>query len=66
MANGLSDSELKDFLDEKSFQYNQKRFIETDPIKIPHQFFKKEDIVVLLAKKDFLHVVENMFRISSI
>ena len=28
--------------------------------------FKKEDIVVLLAKKDFIHVVENMFRISSI
>jgi trk system potassium uptake protein TrkA len=28
--------------------------------------FTKEDIVVLLAKKDFLHIVENMFRISSI
>jgi trk system potassium uptake protein TrkA len=28
--------------------------------------FKKEDVVVLLAKKDFLHVVENMFRLSSI
>ena len=28
--------------------------------------FKKDDIVVLLANKDFLHVVENMFRISSI
>ncbi len=28
--------------------------------------FKKEDIVILLAKKDFLHVVENIFRISSI
>jgi len=28
--------------------------------------FKKEDIVVLLAKKDFLHVVENMFRLSPI
>ena len=28
--------------------------------------FKKEDVVILLAKKDFLHVVENMFRISSI
>ena len=28
--------------------------------------FKKEDVVVLLAKKEFLHVVENMFRISSI
>ena len=31
-----------------------------------HFIFKKEDIVVLLAKKDFLHVVENMFRISPI
>ena len=28
--------------------------------------FKKEDIVVFLAKKDFLQIVENMFRISSI
>ena len=28
--------------------------------------FKKEDIVVLLAKKEFLPVVENMFRMSSI
>ena len=28
--------------------------------------FKKDDIVVFLAKKDFLPVVENMFRISSI
>jgi trk system potassium uptake protein TrkA len=28
--------------------------------------FKKEDIVVFLAKKDFLPIVENMFRISSI
>jgi len=28
--------------------------------------FKKEDIVVLLVKKDFLHIVENMFRISSV
>ena len=28
--------------------------------------FKKEDVVVFLAKKDFLQIVENMFRISSI
>jgi len=28
--------------------------------------FKKEDIVVFLAKKDFLQIVENMFRISPI
>jgi trk system potassium uptake protein TrkA len=28
--------------------------------------FKKEDVVVLLAQKNFLNIVENMFRISSI
>ena len=28
--------------------------------------FKKDDVVVFLAKKEFLQVVENMFRISSI
>ena len=39
-----------------------------DEVIIPRSsfVFKKEDIVILLAKKDFLHVVENMFRISSI
>jgi len=39
-----------------------------DMVIIPRSnfVFKKEDVVVLLAKKDFLHVVENMFRISSI
>ena len=39
-----------------------------DEVIIPRSnfVFKKQDIVVLLAKKDFLHVVENMFRISSI
>jgi trk system potassium uptake protein TrkA len=39
-----------------------------DEVIIPRSnfVFKKQDIVVLLAKKDFFHVVENMFRISSI
>tara|TARA_B100000780_G_scaffold172230_1_gene120598 strand:+ start:3151 stop:4542 length:1392 start_codon:yes stop_codon:yes gene_type:complete len=39
-----------------------------DEVIIPRSnfVFKKEDIIVLLAKKDFLHVIENMFRISSI
>jgi len=38
-----------------------------DEVIIPRSnfIFKKEDIIVLLAKKDFLHIVENMFRISS-
>ena len=39
-----------------------------DNVIIPRSnfVFRKEDIVVFLAKKDFLDVVENMFRISSI
>ena len=46
MESGLTNSELKDFLDEKSFQYNQKKFINSDPIQIPHRFTKKEDIEI--------------------
>lgn len=37
---------VKDFLDEKVIQYNNKTFIETDPISIPHRFEKKEDIEI--------------------
>ncbi len=36
----------KSFLDEKAVQYNQPKFIESDPIQIPHQFSKKEDIEI--------------------
>ena len=46
MVNGLSYSELKVFLDEKHLEYNQKKFIESDPIQIPHTFSKKEDIEI--------------------
>jgi len=42
----LSQIDLKDFLDEKVEQYNNTRFIESDPIQIPHQFSKKEDIEI--------------------
>ena len=38
---------LKEYLDEKSDFYNQPRFIETDPIQIPHLFSKKEDIEII-------------------
>lgn len=34
---------LKEFLEEKFLQYNNTRFIESDPISIPHLFSKKED-----------------------
>jgi uncharacterized protein (TIGR02757 family) len=39
-------SELKAFLDEKVDKYNRPDFIPTDPIQIPHQFTKKEDIEI--------------------
>lgn len=38
--------EIKELLDEKYFQFNNTAFIETDPISIPHQFSKKEDIEI--------------------
>lgn len=37
---------LKEFLDEKHILYNNKSFIPTDPIQIPHLFTKKEDIEI--------------------
>ena len=37
---------IKEFLDEKVEKYNQPTFIETDPIQIPKQFSKKEDIEI--------------------
>jgi len=46
MANGLNNNELKEFLDSKYIQYNQKKFIESDPIQVPHKFTSKEDIEI--------------------
>lgn len=37
---------LKDFLDSKVVEYNHPRFIETDPIQVPHTFKIKEDIEI--------------------
>lgn len=42
----LSIQELRSFLDEKSSLYNHPRFIELDPILIPHQFSEKEDVEI--------------------
>ncbi len=38
--------QLKELLEEKYYQYNTPAFIETDPIQIPHQFTRKEDIEI--------------------
>jgi uncharacterized protein (TIGR02757 family) len=42
----MTNQELKEFLDNKVEQYNSPKFIESDPIQIPHQFTKKEDIEI--------------------
>ena len=42
----MNKSELKEFLDSKVTQYNNPKFIESDPIQIPHQFSIKEDIEI--------------------
>lgn len=42
----MTTAELKEFLDFKVEQYNTPEFIETDPVQIPHQFQKKENIEI--------------------
>ncbi|MEM9649423.1 MAG: TIGR02757 family protein [Bacteroidota bacterium] len=42
----MTQKELKEFLDAKVQQYNHPSFLEEDPIQIPHQFSKKEDIEI--------------------
>lgn len=42
----MNKTELKEFLDAKVEQYNNPKFIESDPIQIPHQFTLKEDIEI--------------------
>ncbi|MBW2962784.1 TIGR02757 family protein [Mesonia aestuariivivens] len=42
----MNKKELQEFLNFKAEQYNQPKFIETDPIQIPHLFSKKEDIEI--------------------
>ncbi len=45
-SKALSQSELKEFLDAKVYEFNSPEFIDSDPIQIPHQFSKKEDIEI--------------------
>ncbi len=43
----MNHQQLKAFLDQKVFEYNRSDFIVDDPISIPHQFNKKQDIEVM-------------------
>lgn len=47
MKGKLTQNQLKEFLDEKAFQYNSPQFIVTDPIQIPHRFTAKADIEII-------------------
>ncbi len=38
--------ELKDFLDAKAAQYQRPEFLETDPIQVPHDFERPQDIEI--------------------
>ena len=46
MKGRLKINELRDFLDSKVQLYNNPKFIETDPVQVPHLFSKKEDIEI--------------------
>jgi len=39
-------NELRDFLEEKVLTYNHPSFIAKDPVSVPHQFSKKQDIEI--------------------
>ena len=43
----MNQLELKEYLDLKAEEYNSPRFIESDPIQLPHRFIKKEDIEIV-------------------
>tara|TARA_B100001115_G_scaffold184763_1_gene188737 strand:+ start:169 stop:924 length:756 start_codon:yes stop_codon:yes gene_type:complete len=43
----LKAKELKDFLDTKAAQYEERSFLDEDPIQIPHRFSRKEDIEIM-------------------
>lgn len=42
----MDESAIKEFLDEKVLQYNHPKFIDSDPIQIPHLYQGKEDIEI--------------------
>src|SRR3990167_2230265 len=44
---GMSFADLKEFLDFKANEYNNPKFIESDPIQLAHRFQEKEDIEIV-------------------
>ena len=42
----MNKKDIAEFLEEKYIQYNNSDFIEDDPVKIPHEYSKIEDIEI--------------------
>ena len=42
----MPSNEIKELLEEKVFEYNNPKFIESDPIQVPHRYNLKEDIEI--------------------
>lgn len=68
----MTEKEIFDFLDEKAKEFNVPRYIESDPIQIPHRYSLKQDIEIsgFLAasiawgnRKSIIKSAENMMSI---
>lgn len=70
--NKLRRKDIKDLLDEKYIQFNNRDFIETDPICIPHRFSRKEDVeiasllVATIAWGNRLSIINNGTRLMKL
>ncbi|NAW51082.1 TIGR02757 family protein [Elizabethkingia argentiflava] len=42
----MTEKEIFDFLDEKADAFNQAEYIESDPLQIPHQYSRKQDVEI--------------------
>lgn len=68
----MKTKELKDFLDFKAEQYENIDFIDNDPIKIPHQYQRKEDIeiaaffIATIAWGNRLSIIKSGLKMTSI
>lgn len=72
MSQKLDIENLKDFLDSKVELYNNPKFIESDPIQIPHQFSNKEDIEIAafltatIAWGNRISIINNAIRMMNL
>ncbi len=46
MSTAVNEEDIIELLESKYLEYNKPEFIETDPVFIPHQFTRKEDIEI--------------------